>query len=860
MAGRVLIFDSRNSSTFYSQPHLFAMNRTNPMSFVKAVTVATGAMLSGYPTAGAAVLYSENFDSVTLGPNIEEGITTGSGERGARPFVWTETPPTGWTIDDSGMQGLGSSATDGVVEWAGWSFTDPGWWMNTAGNQNRSRFVKGGGAIAVTDPDEWDDLTRQGPYNSFLISPAINVAGAGQDLLVRFDSSWRPEAPQKAIIQASWDGAAYTEVLRWEGDSASTFFHPDSENETVSLALSAPPGASTLRLKFGTIDAGNNWWWAVDNLVVYTGTQPPLFDQQPAAQTTVRSFFASEAGAPFELNVLLNPDTEPAALQWFRQTGATRTLLAGQNTTNLTIPALELADDGIYYCEATNDAGTTRSGTVRLDVVEFAIITQPAGQTVAAGSSVSLSTSASGLGALSYQWFRGTGAEKTLVPTATTDTFTIPVAVVADSGIYSVRISTGTSTTWSNEVTLTVLPLIFEVVPQSVITDEGGMADFSVSASGTGITYQWFFRSPGGTRTAVSGAVSDVLSINPATRFGGGYYSVTATNTFGTVDSPEAKLTVNALPATSVLFTEGWDSVVLGPNVEEGITTGSGGAKEMVWSANAPAGWAVDNSAMPQPTPGNEAASDGVREWFGWTFAEPTWWTATAGNQGRSGFTAGIAPPESGLPSIIAVADPDEWDDLTHNSGSFKSILTSPQVNIASALPGTVVLTFDSSWQREAPQKAKVEVSFNSGAWQEVLLWTADGADRHEDAVNENVRLGLNNPVGGTQLQFRFTIFDAGNNWWWALDNISVSANTVAPIEMTSFTVDAPTRVLSFQWKSTVGQTFKVQYSPTMSGWLDAKTGISAAVGAGTTTTTVDLDDLFPAAPIPGRLYFRVSE
>jgi hypothetical protein len=181
-------------------------------------------------------------------------------------------------------------------------------------------------------------------------------------------------------------------------------------------------------------------------------------------------------------------------------------------------------------------------------------------------------------------------------------------------------------------------------------------------------------------------------------------------------------------------------------------------------------------------------------------------------------------------------------------------------VEIASALPGTVVLTFDSSWQREAPQKAKVEVSFNSGAWQEVLLWTADGADRHEDAVNENVRLGLNNPVGATQLQFRFTIFDAGNNWWWALDNISVSANKVAPIEMTSFTMDAPTRVLSFQWKSTAGQTYKVQYSPALSGWVDAKTGISAAVGAGTTTTTVDLDDLFPAAPIPGRLYFRVSE
>jgi catecholate siderophore receptor len=57
----------------------------------------------------------------------------------------------------------------------------------------------------------------------------------------------------------------------------------------------------------------------------------------------------------------------------------------------------------------------------------------------------------------------------------------------------------------------------------------------------------------------------------------------------------------------------------------------------------------------------------------------------TAGNQNRSRFVKGGG--------AIAVTDPDEWDDLTHNSGSFKSILTSPQVNIASDLPGTVVLT-----------------------------------------------------------------------------------------------------------------------------------------------------------------------
>ncbi|RYD30917.1 MAG: hypothetical protein EOP86_19000, partial [Verrucomicrobiaceae bacterium] len=75
-----------------------------------------------------ALLYSENFDGVTLGANKEEGITTGDGSPLPQTAVWTGTAPAGWTVDNSQMQGLGDPTTDGVAEWAGWSFTDPRWW------------------------------------------------------------------------------------------------------------------------------------------------------------------------------------------------------------------------------------------------------------------------------------------------------------------------------------------------------------------------------------------------------------------------------------------------------------------------------------------------------------------------------------------------------------------------------------------------------------------------------------------------------------------------------------------------------------------------------------------------------------
>ena len=39
------------------------------------------------------------------------------------------------------------------------------------------------------------------------------------------------------------------------------------------VPLNNPAGASNLKLTFGMFDAGNDWWWAVDNLAVGV---PPL--------------------------------------------------------------------------------------------------------------------------------------------------------------------------------------------------------------------------------------------------------------------------------------------------------------------------------------------------------------------------------------------------------------------------------------------------------------------------------------------------------------------------------------------------------------------------------------------------------
>jgi hypothetical protein len=234
--------------------------------------------------ADKSALFSENFESLVLGPNVEEGITTGTGSPSPQTAVWTKTAPAGWTIDDTGVPGLGT-AEDGVIEWAGWSFAKREWWAATAGDQQRTQFLKGVGTVAIADSDEWDDLPNPAAnpdvtknMRTFLTTKAIDITGqAAGTLYLNFDSSWRAEDPQKANVTVSYDDGAATEVLRWESSGA--LLHPDGTNESVSVPLRNPAGAKSLKITFGYFDTYNNWWWAIDNVEVAAGAPvavPPV--------------------------------------------------------------------------------------------------------------------------------------------------------------------------------------------------------------------------------------------------------------------------------------------------------------------------------------------------------------------------------------------------------------------------------------------------------------------------------------------------------------------------------------------------------------------------------------------------------
>lgn len=116
---------------------------------------------------------------------------------------------------------------------------------------------------------------------------------------------------------------------------------------------------------------------------------------------------------------------------------------------------------------------------------------QPLDQEVSTGQSVSFRVSVSGSG-LTYQWLKNNVA----ISGATNATYTIGSAQTSDVGVFSVRISSAGGSVDSAPGTLSVTPpgsgpIIITSRPLSQHVEVGQAVSFSITASGSGLTYQW---------------------------------------------------------------------------------------------------------------------------------------------------------------------------------------------------------------------------------------------------------------------------------------------------------------------------------------------------------------------------------
>ena len=171
-------------------------------------------------------------------------------------------------------------------------------------------------------------------------------------------------------------------------------------------------------------------------------------------------------------------------------------------------------DTAVGNCNAAAAFGTAQ---VNITVSQpVAITTQPVGQSVCSGTSVSFSVTATGTGP-TYQWRKG-GVN---ISGATAATFTIANPVVADAGTYSVVVS-GTSpcaSVTSADAILNVSQLI-SISTQPLASQticSGSNVSFSVTTTASGFTYQWRRGATNLTNGGnISGANSSTLTITSA--------------------------------------------------------------------------------------------------------------------------------------------------------------------------------------------------------------------------------------------------------------------------------------------------------------------------------------------------------
>jgi|GEM_PF-374522 len=172
------------------------------------------------------------------------------------------------------------------------------------------------------------------------------------------------------------------------------------------------------------------------------------------------------------------------------------------------------------------------------------ITQEPDDRAAPPGANISLAVQAEGLG-LTYQWYQGTA----LIPNATEATLSFTGVTISDAGNYSVKVQNVSGFVMSRVIKLEVYPAPeITVDPVSLNVKEDLNATFSVTATGTGLTYQWWRGV-----TAVGGATGRTLTLNGVSAADVGEYYVVVSNGAGSATSQAVTLNVQLKPVMNPL-------------------------------------------------------------------------------------------------------------------------------------------------------------------------------------------------------------------------------------------------------------------------------------------------------------------
>ena len=289
----------------------------------------------------------------------------------------------------------------------------------------------------------------------------------------------------------------------------------------------------------------NSLGTSASNPATLTVYAPPAITSNPVSQSVAVgsqvTFTAAAGGTP------------APSVQWQTSTnGTTWTNIAGTTSNSYTFTVTAAMSGHEYQAMFTNSHGLYSITTAATLTVSSpaAVTTNPVNQSAIAGSTVTFTATASGATAPTVQWQSSTdGSTWNNISGATSASYSFTATTAASGTQYRAVFtnSLGTDTTTAATLSVNTAPVV-TTNPTSRSVAPGASASFTAAATGATST-QWQSSTNGGsTWSNIAGATSATYTVTTTTAMSGYEYRAQFSNSYGSVTTTAATLTVGAAP------------------------------------------------------------------------------------------------------------------------------------------------------------------------------------------------------------------------------------------------------------------------------------------------------------------------
>jgi len=421
-----------------------------------------------------------------------------------------------------GWSGGPSTTTDNIFESmqaVGQTF------INAAGDSDA--FTAGPGSANGVDNPSLDNAPSSSPYITQAGGTTLTMNGTGASYAS--ETVWNWGLDGSSYVGTCGGISSYYSIPSWQTNISMASNNGSTANRNIpDVALTA----DDMYVISGSRATGSDGWGGTSFAAPLWAGFMALVNQQAAAVGNPPAGFINPA--------IYHIATASNYGLCFHD------VTTGNNTWPSS-PNLFYAASGYDLCTGLG----TPNGTNLINALASypSIATQPASKIATNGNNVSFSVTVNGLPPFGYSWlFNGTNLlNGGNVSGVSSNVLTLSAVTTSNNGNYSVVVANAFGSVTSSIAILTVLfPPQFTAQPTNLAILAGGTAVFSAGVSGSSpLTYQW---RENGTNLVnggnVSGATTGMLTLASVNTNNNGNYSLSVSNSYGSVTSSAATLTV----------------------------------------------------------------------------------------------------------------------------------------------------------------------------------------------------------------------------------------------------------------------------------------------------------------------------